>query len=237
MILRKYTLHILILLLQLGGLLPVAMAQNPDKDFKIMYDWYINNKQLGMNINVNVFSSPGVQRFTQEASIRRDGINFLYKVEETDMLVTADAVLMINHHNKRIIYRKITSLEREVLEKQTIGARADSVVQKYDSVRYELNTNGQRHYTVYAPKKAINKTELWLDVATGALKKMTCYYNPKFNKQVYKADILFTDVSENKQINPEIFKEEKYIKKTEQGYKPSTGFKDYEVKIADGELN
>jgi hypothetical protein len=213
----------------------ILSAQDFSSDMKQMHDWYTHQEILGLEMKASIYSSPTTISSTQNGALQKKRGNFFYKLDDSEMLVTDSSLIMISRYNKRIIFRKISPKERHALEQSTYGAagKIDSLIDKYDSIKYELTYDKLKHYTVYISKKVIMKTELWLEESTGVLRRMVYYYNPSLYKSLYKAEIVLTETSP---ASPEIFAQERVIQKTGKTYNPAPGFKNYELKIVNDKI-
>lgn len=206
-----------------------GFAQVLTDDLAKTYEYYYNKEYYSVKILIEVYSTANQKMMTQHAEINKLGNLFLYKMEDSEMLISESNVILLNHYNKTIVRRSISPEERASMTQMRLAGQLDSVIVKYDSVRYQ-NTVDQKIYNVFTSAKMISRTEIVLDNHTNGFTKLTYYYKKKKDSKLDRVEMAFQ--KSEKQIIPSVlFSEEKYIIKEGTSYKAAPAFHNYELNI------
>lgn len=223
---RRFSWLIVLLLFQ-----GKTIAQDFSLDMKTLNEYYSTSENLAFQLKVKSFKTAQDKGSIQNAFFQKRGLDFRYKVEDTEMLVTSEALVLINHYNKRIIYRTISAEERKRLLKESYQAGLDSITSRYDSVGFDLKNPGDKHYTIYNAKKSISKTELWMNKQAKGIGKMEYYYNSSVYKKLYKVEIVFESIPESNRLRSDSFTVGSVLVKQGKEFKPAAPYKGYVVMI------
>ncbi len=210
-------------------------AQDLKSDIIQMNTYYKITDKIGLETKVNIYNSAGGKVSTQRMELKRNGNNFVYKVDNTEMLVTKDYVIMVNNLEKNIMVRGIDPKEWEIIHNTTYKVNMDSVIEKYDSVKFERTEENLKHYTIYSSKKLIKKTDLWLDGETGRISKMVYLYNQKLYKEIGKVEIFFMVLPNDFLNDKKLFQEARIIVRQGNDYKTAQEYSKYKLNIVNNE--
>src|SRR5690606_33262435 len=119
-----------------------------------MHLFYKTQKSYKTDVRVEIYSDKSRSPImVKEALVRKNDSRFFYKMEETELLLTEKELIMVNHSNHVVLYRQIEKKEYEAIQKDYYSQQLDSILSKYDSVKYEGVKNNKKYYTVYSSKK------------------------------------------------------------------------------------
>lgn len=227
-VLRVIKHSYLISILMLFGFIS-SYAQDFKTDLKSLYRVILDNKEISTDVDILVKGTP-VGNLNKKAQIRKSGDSFYYKLDDVEMLLTSKTFILVDNHNKTIICRPVTKKESNQMKKKVLKTDLDSMLQRYDSVVYKGEINGQKRYVIYVSKQAIELADFYLNPTTGFLSKVTFKYNPKFKTSVDEVVILYSPLETASQsTNPCLFEKTYFIQEGKK-LKPGPKYKNYQIK-------
>lgn len=232
---RKY-IYIL-LLISIAGKSDKLCAQNFQEDQRAMHRFYQEQIAYKADVKVEIFAQENdkVPMMVKEASLRKNGNRFNYKIDETEMLMTEKELIMVNSNDKVVLYRKISKKEYEAAQRVYYLKELDSILSVYDSVQFHGIKQGKKAYTVFTSQKWIQKTELFLDADKNYLREVIYHYHPKLNKNVGKVEIAFLNTESNPAFTPDLFSENRFVVKSGKTIQLSPNYSKYRLNVVDYE--
>jgi hypothetical protein len=210
-------------------------AQDLRKDMDNLMRYYQNVETFKSDVQVKVFKSPKDNSpLIRNASICKKGRDFYYELAEQKMLVSEQSILMVYETQKNIIYKAISKKDYDQYLKNLVVSNLDSIISKYDSVRFEGVSEDSKHYTIYTAKGIISKTDLYLN-SNNAIDKVTYFYNENFWGSYFKVQINFKNNSVLSQADLKLFSDKKYITKDGKNIRLAPAFSSYHLILTDYE--
>jgi hypothetical protein len=215
------------------GFCTMAKSQDITSDLKKTFESYSTRQALSIDIAVVAYATTNKIAMQQKATLLKQGEQFFYRLEDTEMLVTQKNVLLVNHYNKTIVFRAIDKKEYEYIQKTKLGWELDTMLANVDSIRYEAKGNN-RYYEIFSAQRPIHKTDVLLDVSSERFDKITYHYNQTLEGNISRIEITFQE--NNNPVSTADFSEKKYIVREGSKYKLSNLFRNYDLKIVDNDF-
>jgi len=217
-------------------LLPtITLAQDFKSDLEKMYEAYAGLTDLSVTISIKVFENmeSTIPIITQNALINKEGEDYLYSFNEITMLSNKKCMLMINHEQKDIVYRKKDQGDLDNNFYSLVAPDFDSIVNKCDMIRYLGSENGNKHYLIRSDKNIIRNTHLFLNDQSGLISKLIYEYDAEIFPQNSKVEIEFLEMNTKPEFDRNIFSESKYVLASEDVLRSSKDFSDYNLIVSD----
>lgn len=198
-----------------------------------------NQPKLQLNAKVDVFANYSAIKPSQtyNAVMKKDGQQFYSQADNMQMLLNGKYLVMVYKDEKRIVYTKHDkNAEKKMKNNTDPGATIDSLLLKNDSILYKGVSDNMKLYIIYSGKSLIRRTEVYLDVTTGIIKRLVYYYNEQIVPNANKVKIDYT-INLAPTFSPTEFSESRFLV-INRGKATAAGlFAGYDVFYIDGENN
>lgn len=206
-------------------------AQNFKADIKVMKEAFAKIDRLHAEVEVkvfeNTFSAQVIQ--TKKSTIRKDGNNYHYDLDNLSLLMNEKCMLLVHHDEKQIVYSKRDVNNEKQFGIGTLTPEVDTILRQYDSVIYKGISNKLKRYIIYSSKsKTIKRTEVFLDTKTAMIRKLIYYYNTELFPVGSKVIVDYKVFNTSPTFSSTEFSEKKYIEHGRE-LKPSKAFSAYSV--------
>lgn len=224
----------IIFILLLCAATHLAWGQDIKKDMEQLQAAYSSAVKLHTEAEVSIYEnlSDTKAQDRKKAVIKKDGNNYLYSLDNNLMLLNGKCLLMIYPTEKQIVYEKRSPNQEEQLTKSVIPD-IDSLLRKTDSVRYRGSRDGMKHYSIYSSKSMIKQTDIFLDAASGGLKKISYLYNTQMLSGTAKVDVDYKLFDTAPVFGTDTFSEKNYIVRNGKQYKAAPKYYGYNVSVID----
>jgi hypothetical protein len=212
----------------IAGLLLAALplrAQNFREAMVNMRQRYAQSRQfhIRMDIQAHEAGAAASPFYRQQVQIFRDGDNYLYQLDDQDMLMNEEHFLMVNKASREIVCRPRNKRDEAELRART-GLNLDSLLALNGTPEYLGEQNGLQHYRFREKKGEIDQIDLYFSTADGLVRELAYHY-----RAGQSARIRFTRFDMQPAFGPGVFDEKRYVVAAQGKYKGAGGFGNYRV--------
>ncbi|MEL6865411.1 MAG: hypothetical protein AAFP19_13380 [Bacteroidota bacterium] len=208
-----------------------GIAQDYKADLEKMYRIYEKATDVYMKMRIRAYTNeqPTQALFEKKATIRKQGNNYLYDLDDSRMLINDRYQVIVDRSEKMILLEK-----REAEPEQQLGQwrtpELDSILSKHPNVEYKGIEEGGKCYVVEDGEQMIKKVKVIIDQDSGLLKKLTYWYNDQFYLQQNGFVIIdFKEANVNPEFAENTFSESQFIQKKDKEFLPVSTYKNYEI--------
>lgn len=183
---KIYTLLVMVL--------PIAAsAQKASEDFKKCRNYYVEHNNIAFTVQTKNFASKndtkGTKTETGTAKLHKN--NYYSSYAGNEVYVNSKGTFMIDHTGKSCTWFHAKNKS----ESSPADINFEAMLKQCDSVKYEGVQGTTKKYVLYTRKREVEKTEIWLDVKTHRLEKMTMTYmkNTGYDFGAYKTEVSYTN--------------------------------------------
>lgn len=215
----------------------LANGQDFKADMQKVYEYYSGGIDFHTSMDVRAYQNRNDKQpyMVYKANIYKQGQNYHYTINDTEMLLTDKSLLMVYHDRKSMVYNVVDEKLKSSTKGNMLSTTAlDSLALMADSVQFLGIVNQVKNYRIYTNGSMIQKTEISFDVNSGGLKRVNYLYNPILASSIYSIEIDFINLplSEGK---TDLFNMSKYITIAGKTVRPSASFITYDLSIVTNE--
>ena len=194
-----------------------AFIQEMRKDFS---QWHAMHVVMDITVYDSAANEP---YYKQQVSIKRDGDNYWYQVEENEMLLNEKYLIMLDREARQITCSK-RSLEAEKELQRNIEFNVDSIFALYPSPEYMGTNDGAAHFKFVEKNGPIAEVHFYVRKEHDYLKKMEYKY-----RGGQFASIQFVVFKKNVKFEPNTFSETQYVTEEKRTIRPGRFFHQYQL--------
>jgi outer membrane lipoprotein-sorting protein len=194
-----------------------TFIQDMRKDFS---QWNAMHVVMDITVYDSAESEP---YYKQQVSIKRDGDNYWYQVEENEMLLNEKYLIMLDRESRQITCSK-RSLEAEKELQRNIEFNVDSIFALYPSPEHLGTEDGVEHYRFLEKNGPIAEVHFYVRKEQYDLKKMEYKY-----RGGQFVSIQFVVFKKNVKFEPNTFSETRYVTEEKRTIRPGRFFHQYQL--------
>lgn len=218
-------------------MLPAALMVGQDfkKDYNQVQEAYNKLDKFSCEIKIKIYETYQSVKPGEIISsvIKKQKNDFWYSMGRIKMIVNEKCILYIDENEKQIIYT-IRDKKREMkIPNQDVAAIIDSLVKKSDSIIFAGNKDNSIHYSIYASKALITKTDLFIDKESFLVKTIEYYYDEKKSPTSNKIIIEYSKMDTSPVFTDSEFSEKKYAAYSNKVLKPLPPYVGFRTSVID----
>jgi hypothetical protein len=201
------------------------------QDFKAtidrLRDGYEKSEKLHIIMKIQAFpDSISTTPFYQEtANIKKDGVNYLYQIGNTEMLMNSKYMVVVDRSSREIICNKRdVNAETQFFGKDPIKVNMDSMISVYSVPKYMGRKNNIDHFRVFQKKGAIKQIDMMVNVDENVLQSIAYSY-----KDGQFVKIAFEVFNKQPEFKADTFNENIYMVFVKGKLKPGPAFQQYNI--------
>lgn len=186
---------------------------------------YSTAEDLRITMTVKVFSSKKSESpsYHEEVFIAKKGSTYHQRLSTTDMLMSENYIVVVDHMSHRIILNKRDVNGESNFNKQ-INFNIDSMLSLYEPGRYDGSENDVDKYTVVQKTGEIKEAELYVNHGSNDLRQIN---------YLYRAGQWVTIVFETFELEPVFdvgeFDEKQFVRKSGKSWEPTGALAGYRI--------
>ena len=176
-------------------------------------------------MKVRAFSKEdGTRPFYElKAEVMKDSTNYYSQMGDTDMLMNATFLVMVDHRARQIVWNKSTPVALREL-KDPMTTNIDSLLMVFGKASYDSNDKELDHYRIVHANGSIRQTDMYFNKASNLLTRIE--YTYQSSQRVY---IEFERFDLQPAFNAEIFSERKYLNVINGKWKAAPNYSNYQI--------
>lgn len=224
----KYRKQLLVLvwsgLLAWPGML--ALGQDFRKVAQELRGAYAQSDKLHVVMKVKVYDEGNEANpyYHQIADVKRDGVNYRYRLGATEMLLNGKYLIMVNRDSKEIICSLRDLAGEEELFKNPVEITLDSVLSFFHEPVLVDTLNSLHHYRAKVKQGPLEQIDVYIDLSEKNVRKIRYRYR---DQQL--ASITFETFTTTPAFAPEVFDEKNYVIISGKEIRPSKAFAQYHI--------
>ena len=188
---------------------PFLLIAQPDfrQRIETIREQYKGATEIEVIMDISVFERKGDQEpiYQERAIVKKSQDKYFYHLSGLEMLMNEKYLVLINE-KQRLITCSRRDKESEMELSNAIPVSLDSLLRFYGTPRFIDAQNGVEHFSVAHGDGDIKQSDLFIEVLSGALKKIEYRYEGgQF------AVIDFLRFSRSPDFTPDEFAEQKYF--------------------------
>jgi hypothetical protein len=185
-------------------------AQNFKERLETMKREYGEIDKVSIQMSINVYENPdGTQPlYDQVATIKRDGENYFYRFDRTEMLMNEKYLLVVDETSRQMMCTS-RSVKKEKKFIDPIQANLDSLLTFYEPPILVSKDGNLERYRLVHKNGSIRAMELFLDTSANIMTRIDYYYSEghyaRIEFKLFDRTPVFAkdDFSENKYVRME----------------------------------
>ncbi|MCG8310320.1 MAG: hypothetical protein MI975_23195 [Cytophagales bacterium] len=225
---RKGIAGVLLLAVLLPG--QDMYAQDLKAALKEMQDKYREAGNLHIVMHIDAFEGPAAPApfFSEKVDILKQGDNYLFQLNNYDMLYNDAYFVHVNRQIRQISCSK-RSIEKERRLRPAVFPDLDSLLSYFDEPEIIGSDHDRIHFRVRQKGGAITHTDIRFNRNTKAIEELRYHYDKERFRGDQYVKIRFEKFIPDPAIEAGTFSESRYIVKSGKVLKPALGYSGYEV--------
>lgn len=209
-----------------GTFMPFGLCAQDFKEALLkMKHHYADSPNLHIVMSIQGYEnkSSATVFYQQKVEVKKEGRNYFYALDESEMLLNQTFLLLVNHKLKQISLRENSTGETKVEALPSFNL--DSMLHVFGKVSYLGKDNGVDQFqVVHKTGGSIKQTELFFQSSSGLLQQIAYEY---VNGQYIS--IRFDLFDSNPEFTTDTFSEKKYIRSDDGKISMATPFRGYRL--------
>lgn len=186
---------------------------------------YENSRQFHVRMDIQAFETETAATafYRQQAEIFRDGENYLYQLDDQDLLLNEQHLLLVNKATREIVCQPRSQPgERELAASTRLNL--DSLLNLSGTPEYLGQKDQVQHYRFREQKGEIDRVDLYFSTTDGMVREITYHY-----RSGQFARVRFTRFDLEPALGSGTFDEKRYVVAVQGKYRGTGLFSSYKV--------